>query len=253
MNQNFTLFLLCFVHFLELWYTATLRLLLVDLSGVMSKDGETRNEVDLMLSMLGTNTSQPNSTGDDTHTETARTSGPCSTTQQTSLQTDGQLQPSSTSENICKQELTADCTSQGACLVVDSVSACVTESQVSTVSEVPGNDGSVPDVKSDPLSASVGGSRSVLETSDVSCRNRNVSAPLPTSSSSGHLDPDRSIMMTSVLFTSTPLEMDESTVSRTVPSSSACIVNMETQFAAGQPSLAHSEFSRFIQKQTFAD
>jgi len=224
---------------------ASTSVLLIDLSSVLSKNGETRNEVDQMLSVLGTSQSGSISISEDTHSETVTALVPCSTGQQARP-----LFPDSTSDELCQQtsgSSEAACGSYGTHVTLDAGSGHVTETQLSSVSELSGNDSIVSCMKSDRAFAYVSGSHSVLESSDVGRSNQNGSNELPVSSLSSHVDLDRSIVVTSALSTSTPLEMDDSTVTRTVPSSSACIVNMECQFAAEHPTaLRHGELCRFI-------
>jgi len=205
------------------------RVSLIDLSSMLSKDGETRNELDLMLSTLGT--PEPHST-----------LLPCSTAQQSSTQIVDVSRPSSTDE-IHREMLATSgpySTSHESHLMMESVSADITEAQFSSVTQHRYN---ISPLKSGQAFISVGGSHSVLEASDVSHSNQNCEVVPSTSST--HLDLDRSIVMTSELTTSTPLDTDESTLARTVPSSSACIVNMEQQFAAEHTSLTHGWFDMF--------
>jgi len=83
---------------------------------------------------------------------------------------------------------------------------------------------------------SVGGNCLVSESSSINLSSQNgVVEPLTSSQPYA----DRSILMTNALSTSTPLDVDESTATRVVPTSSACIVNMEQQFAV---SSTHGEY-----------
>ena len=241
----------------------------LDLSSVLSKDGETCNEVDLMLSTLGTSepcsTSdetvtalqhqtveilQPNSTSEEIYRQTVGISEPCSTNevtistlqQQTCPQTAEILQPNSTSVEINREALGTlePCsTSQQSHLMVDTASRNITEA---ADSKLHASDYVTSHVKT---FVSVGGSHSVLESSVACHSNQDTDIVPSTSLVSTEHDLDRSIVMTTVLSTSTPLDTDDSTSTRTVPSTSACIVNMERQFDAQHTSIIHGQFIRF--------
>jgi len=205
----------------------------VDLSSMLSKDGETHNEVDLLLSTLGT--AEHNSSSE----ETVRSLQPCSTTQETRQHTVSVLEPSSTSEEICTQTLATSepcSTSQHPHLTVDSATTNAREAHLSSVSD----DGITSSVtQSDRTFGFVGGTHSVLESSAVSHSNQNCDIMPLTSSLSTQLDMDHSIVMTTVLSTSTPLDMEDSTAARTLPTSSAYVINMEQQFTAQRTSSTH--------------
>lgn len=199
---------------------------------MLSKDGETRNEVDMMLSTLGT--PQPHSSLQ-----------PCPIVQQSSPPTVDVSRPSSTSE-ICRETLATSgpcSTSHESHFVMDSASGNLKEAPFSFVNQLHINDGNTFCPESDQAFVSVDGSRPVSEAFDVSHSNQNGDVVPLTSSLSTQLDLDHSIAMTTALTTSTPLDTEESTLSRTVPSSSACIVNMEQQFAAEHTSLTRGSFA----------
>ena len=202
----------------------------LDFSGILSKDGDTRHEVDLLLSTL--ETSEPNCSS-----EQPRSLQPCSTAQQT--------EQNSTDDEMCRETLHSSepsCTSdepssQESRLVAGATSRNDTEEQFLSVSKY--RDSVMSCVKSDQMSVPVGGTHPVLECSDASRNNPACDAVPSTCSLSTQLDVDRSISMTSVLSTSTPLEVDESTATRTVPLSSAYVVNMEQQFVDEDTSPTH--------------
>jgi len=176
-----------------------------DLSDVLSKAGETRHEMDMLLSTLGT--SEPHAATSDE---------PCSNSQRVEPTTASQTAHLPLALNSSQQMMNA-------------------ESGLPSVSER----SIVSCAKSDYTFVSAGGNCLVSESSIVDSINQNGSVERPVSTQS---DLDRSILMTNALSTSTPLDTDESTVARVVPSSSACIVNMEQQFVADNYSLAHGEF-----------
>jgi len=179
-----------------------------DLSGVLSKDGETRLEVDLLLSTLGT--SEPRAASEET----------CSGSQI--------VQPCSASETSCLPST----------LSSDGQQMLDAESALSRVCEPV----VVPSSNSDHAFASVSGNCLVLESSAVCRSNQNGGVERPTSSQP---DTDHSILMTSALSTLTPLDADESTDTRIIPSSSASIVNMEQQLAIENMLLSHGELVRY--------
>jgi len=197
---------------------------------MLGKDGETRNEVDMMLSTLGT--PQPHSSLQ-----------PYSTEQQSSPQTVDVARPCSTDEIHRETPATSGpcSTSHESHLMMDSASENLKAAPFSSINQLNVNDSNTFCPKSDQAFVSVDGSNSVSEASGVSHSNQNGDAPL-TSSLSTQLDLDRSIAMTTALTTSTPLDTEESTLTRTVPSSSACIVNMEQQFATEHASLTRGLF-----------
>ena len=177
-----------------------------DLSGVLSKDGETRGEVDLLLSTLGT--SEPGAASEET----------CSDSQI--------VQPCSSETSCLPSILSSD---DQPMIDAESALSCVCEPVV------------VPSSKSDHAFASVGGNCLVSESSTVCHSDQNSGAERPTSSQP---DTDHSILMISALSTLTPLDADESTDTRIVPSSSASIVSMEQQLAIENMLLSHGELVR---------
>jgi len=208
--------------------------LCTDLSSVLSKDGEMRNELDIMLSTLGTSESNSLSQPHDTEWQTS--------------QIDDALIGNTVSDKICPQMdavLKPNCKiydktaavskacftdEEMACSVADCVSGIVTETRILSHS-----DNNVTACEK-THSAFMPISHSVLESSDFSHCNQNCDTVPSTTGSSHNFDLDRSIVMTTVMSTSTPLDTDESTLTRTIPSSSACIINMGQQFAAEQAS-----------------
>ena len=173
-----------------------------DLSGVLSKDGETRNEVDLMLSTLGT--SEPHAADEPT----------CS-----NGQTVGTVEQSSLIQTTHLPSALIS-TSQQQILVTESAFSSVSERSLMSCAK---------------SFVSAGENCLVSESSGVSASNREP--PM-----SGQADVDHYIVMTNALSTSTPLDPEESIVERVVPSLSACIVNIERQFAADNSSLTRGEF-----------
>jgi len=164
-----------------------------------------------MLSTLGTSEPHCNNQGSITSSQ------PLSTSQLPSTQTVDVLRTTSTAENACNQSLSPHST----CYETHLTSPC----------------SSRPDhrVSSAKSHEAFGGNLSILESYDAGHSNQT------TDVLSTHLDLDRSIVMS----TSTPLDTEESTVSRMVPLSSACIVNMEQQFVSQHTSLTHGQFIAF--------
>ena len=203
----------------------------IDLSSMLSKDGETRNEVDMMLSTLGT--PQPHSSLQ-----------PYSTEQHSSPQAVDVARPSSTDEIRRETPATSGpcSTSHESHLMMGSASENLKEAPFSSINQLHVHDSNTFCPKSDRALVTVDGNLSVSEASGVSHSNQNGDVVPLTSSLSAQLDLDRSIAMTTALTTSTPLDMEESTPTRTVPSSSACIVNMEQQFATEHASLTRGQF-----------
>ena len=102
-------------------------------------------------------------------------------------------------------------------------------------------------VNSEQACVSASGTHSVLEASDVIHSNQNGDAVPSTCALSSQPDMDHSIATSNMLSSSTPLDADDSIVTRTVPASSACIVDIGQQFTAHKASLTHhGQYSRSL-------
>lgn len=208
-----------------------------DLSSVLSKDSDTHSEMDLLLSTLGA--SEPHLASDETSsgTQIVETIQPCSGTSRTTplpsaVGSAGRqiIDTESGLPSIQTSSLPSTLSSGGR-QTVD------TESGFPSVSEH-----SIVVSNSDHTPVSAGRNSLVSGSSAVSPGNLHGNVePLTTSQS----ELDSSIAMANALSMPTPLDTDESTVTRVVPSAAAYTVDTQQQVAVDSISLTSSEFHGF--------
>ena len=197
----------------------------------------------MMLSALGN--SEPRSTSDETSRplrETSQLSMSGETKCPQMMETSGPSSNQQTCDTLRSLEtLQPNSTSYETHLEAETVSGHIKEMQ--SLDSKPYESY----VNSEQACVSASGTHSVLEASDVIHSNQNGDAVPSTCALSSQPDMDHSIATSNMLSSSTPLDADDSIVTRTVPASSACIVDIGQQFTAHNASLTHhGQFSRSL-------